>query len=609
MDTTVPCISHKTLDGDVQALSLLRGENVKLTSVHRAHRPMALRGTARALGVALASFLLAVGCVAGLPTSAIAQNAGGGSSTLGLVYSSANSKAQSLIRIFNGSSSGEWINSGASVTLTLRDGSTGTKVGQWESPSLRAGVSMQFPISEIESGLDPAATKPATYAITVQAARSGMLVQHLVLRSGDGVLSNLTACDTGVASLGKTLINVHSSQLSANYPSTVILTNTNTKKSALRIEIYEAAGFYAGSFPTPIIQAGGELTMSADAMEAAAKITPRKGTTHYVIRLGKAYDGTYFTGFLQHLVKNTKSGVIADMTAVCPVGGPEPGFRSDGSLHTGPIFSSANGAGQSSLQIANTGTVAGTVTLTLQDTATGTALGKWTSPNIPAGAAQEFPISEIESAASLPAEKPAYYGLTVQSTIAGEVQHILHGNSDFTSTDLSTCDFGTGASSSRLNGVHSSRLSASFPSTVVITNTGATPGPVTLALTDAATGRQLGSATTPAIPAGGHLSLLASDLEAAAHISPDVSQLRYVAQIEGAFSGFVQHLVTNATTGVVTDMTTACKLQTVAPINNPPPKGATVADVPAGVDLSKLPANLDLSELSPGLRDLILSLR
>ncbi|TAL04791.1 MAG: hypothetical protein EPO08_00330 [Rhodospirillaceae bacterium] len=540
------------------------------------------------------------------------STSGGSSSTLGLVYSSANANAQSLIRIFNGTSSNDWMHSGASVTLTLHDGSTGTTVGTWVSPLLKAGVSMQFPIAEIESGLSPGVTKPATYAITAQAAKTGMAIQNEVLRSNDGLLSNMTACDTGVASLGRVLINVHSSQFSGNYPSTVAITNSGAKTLGFSVEIYDAeGGYFMGSFPTPIIPSGGHVIMSVAAMEAAAHITPSRFTPTYVIRFGRSSDGDYnFTAFFQHLVNNTRSGVITDMTTLCPVGGPEPSYHSvDGSLHTGLIFSSANGSGQSYLQIANTDSVAGTVTLTLQDSAAGTSLGRWTSPSIPAGAAQEFPIGDIEGAVPLPPAKPAYYGLTVQSTFAGELQHVLRANSDSTPTDLSICDFGTGPSSSRLNGVHSSRLDATFPSTVVVTNTATTPGPVTLALYDATTGTRLGAATTPPIPAGGHLSLSSSELETAAQVTPSASQLRYVIRTEGTFSGFLQHLVTNTNTGAVTDLTIACKLQLDSTKDNQPPLGATLADVPPGVDLAHLPPGIDLSRLSPSLRDLILSLQ
>jgi hypothetical protein len=537
------------------------------------------------------------------------------SSTLGLVYSSANPTAQSLIRIYNGTSNNDWDHSGMSLTLTLRDGSTGAAVGQWVSPALKAGVSQQFAISEIESGLAPGTVKPATYIVTATSSHTGMAIQHLMVRKVDGVISNMTECDTGVATHGKALLNVYSSQ-AASYQSTVVITNSGATQSALKIEIYDAEnGFYMGQFSSPIIPAGGQVIMSAAAIEAAAQVRPPRyygrplGT--YVIRFGRSYDGGYnFIGFLQNLVSTTQAGAVTDLTAYCPVGGPEPAFRRDEWLRTGPLFASSNSNGQSYIQVANTGAAAGTMTVTLQDPTSATSFGTWTSPSIPAGAAQAFSISDIESAIALPATKPTQYSAKVQATFGGEIQHIFRGNVDATPSDLSTCDLGTGATTSQLNGVNASQLNATFPSTVVITNTGAASAPVTLGIYDAATGTKLGTATTPSVAAYGHLSLSSTELEAAAQITPTAAQ-KYVVRVEGAFTGFLQHLVANTNTGAVSDVTLSCKLQTVisngpGTIENQPPLGATIADVPAGVDLHNLPGGIDLSRLSESLRNLIL---
>ena len=177
-----------------------------------------------------------------------------------------------------------------------------------------------------------------------------MAVQHVVARAG--VLSNMTACNTGVATHGKALINVRASVTAGDYPSTVVITNSDTKPSALKIEVYDGeAGYFVGSFPSPIIPGGGAVMMSVDATEAAAKIRPNRYSPSYVLRFGPSFDGGYnFVGFMQNLVNNTKAGTITDITAYCPVGSPEPAFRSkDGVMRTGPVFSSANANGQSML--------------------------------------------------------------------------------------------------------------------------------------------------------------------------------------------------------------------------------------------------------------------
>src|SRR5262249_21225720 len=66
-------------------------------------------------------------------------------------------------------------------------------------------------------------------------------------------------------------------------------------------------------------------------------------------------------------------------------------------LEVGGVFSSANqqsGGPESQLRFYNIGSTAGTVSVTLSDSATGKTVANWTSPSIAPGAAPQFAITD-----------------------------------------------------------------------------------------------------------------------------------------------------------------------------------------------------------------------
>lgn len=228
------------------------------------------------------------------------------------------------------------------------------------------------------------------------------------------------------------------------------------------------------------------------------------------------------------------------------------------------VFSSAQASSQSFLRFFNTGTTSGIVTVSLNDGATGQALGSWDTSSIAPGAQIQVPITTIETALKL-TFKPSYYTMSVQSGISGYFQHVLYRPADGTLTNLSTCKSGITAVPSKLSGVHSSILRDGFPSSVVVSNTGATAQSATLGIYDARDGTKMGTYSTSAVPADGQLVLDMTVMEADARVSPGTDIYHYVIQAEGAFDGYLQHLVNNTRVGVITDMTTVCSLDGVSP--------------------------------------------
>ena len=239
-------------------------------------------------------------------------------------------------------------------------------------------------------------------------------------------------------------------------------------------------------------------------------------------------------------------------------------------LRQGAVFSSASGASQSFLRFYNAGTTAGTVTVTLSDYISGQSLGQWTSPSIAPGTAPQYGISTLE--AGLTGTKPAFYSVKMQSQFAGTFQHVLWKPSDGTLTNLSTCDSGITGIATRMTNVHSSVLgNAGYPSSIVVYNTGSATAAVALNVSDATTGKSLGTYSIAAIPAEGQQVLTVSSIETTLKITPTSSIPHYTISVQGSFTGYLQHLLTNNKVGIITDMSTVCSLPTPTGTQTAPP--------------------------------------
>ena len=237
-------------------------------------------------------------------------------------------------------------------------------------------------------------------------------------------------------------------------------------------------------------------------------------------------------------------------------------------LEVGGIFSSAqaqSGGSESLLRFYNSGATAGTVSVTLSNSATGQAVAQWTSPSIAPGTAPQFPITALESMAAAGFSPPQYYSASIQSQFAGSFQHVLWQQSDGTLTNLSTCNSGVTDSEGWLANVHSSLLGTQgYPSSIVTYNTGTSAAAATLTIADARNANQLFTYTTSAIPANGQQVVLVSDMEKAASFSPTAGMEHYVVTVGAQFTGYLQHLVDNQQINSFADMTTVCALGAVA---------------------------------------------
>lgn len=470
---------------------------------------------------------------------------------LGWVYPPSANGAQSYLRFVAGYT-------GGAVTLTLTDADTGRSKLTWTSPAVAPLSAPQVSIAEIEATAPPGYQRPALYGVRIENATTlqGGL-QHILYRPADGTATNLTMCDSGFGRPTPLLGNVHSTRL-AGFPSTIAAHNP-TQWDFLNVFMtpFDAAtgkaagpGYYTRQNTMP---ANSGALIPVSEIEQVVKV-PAPTINHYLMTVSSAPNYAFF----QHLVDNTKVGVIADMTAVCNLGGAgiaPPGLSTRG----GALYGSTQGASRSFLRFYNAGASAGPVNVTLYDMATGSNLGQWTSPTVAPGAELQTEIGTLEQALNI-SPRP-YYEFKIDTGIDGYFQHVLWRSADGTLTNLSTCMEGTGADPFILFGVHSSPLAAQgYQSVVNIISTGSAPQTVTLGIYDARDGRKLGIFTPGAIAGGGQRLIDLSEVEQAAKLTPGASTPHYVIKAEAPFTGFLQHMVNNLSSGVMVDMTAQCAM-------------------------------------------------
>lgn len=237
-----------------------------------------------------------------------------------LASNRANTQGQAFLRFQNDSAIA------GNVTVSLRDADSGQVLGTWTSPNIASRASLQFDIGNLENdariaGQNTSVTNPSRgfYNLEVESTVPGYM-QHIVWARGVGVLTNLTACAEGLSNDGRTLLNVHSSAVEG-YPSRLRIANTGTATESAVLNFFNAAnGRSLGSYTTAPIPPNGSLEVSIASIEAAIPklqdptTTGTASTFQYNVRLDT------ITGYAQHVIENTRTGVVLDMSPKCDMG-------------------------------------------------------------------------------------------------------------------------------------------------------------------------------------------------------------------------------------------------------------------------------------------------
>ena len=240
-------------------------------------------------------------------------------------------------------------------------------------------------------------------------------------------------------------------------------------------------------------------------------------------------------------------------------GGPAfaPAFGGAG-LESGPLFfTTLGGSGATALRLFNQGAAAGTVTLTLYDTATGTLLGTYTSASIPVSGALELTAAQIAAGASpalTAAQLAAPYNASATATFHGTIDAIAATASAI--VDESACG--------RMSGELGYVEGPGYPGVtgaVRLSNPSDTAGTITLTLKDAATGAQVGSWTSASVPAHGAVTVTTAAIAAAS--SPVVVATTRALDIFAASTTAhlkIEHIALVSGATVPSNLTDACAI-------------------------------------------------
>jgi hypothetical protein len=264
---------------------------------------------------------------------------------------------------------------------------------------------------------------------------------------------------------------------------------------------------------------------------------------------------------IQPLIMAVQEGMMRPGKTARSAGLALAGLFWQGSAHAdalriAPVYFSTSLERQSYLRVANLSADAGTITVNILDDK-GVKLGTWTKA-IAANTAPQFGMAEIEQGAGA---KPQGATATVEitSTFTGQVQNAIWNPKGGALTNLSVCGYGASSDSVNLTNVHTTLLDGTYPSSIVISNTGAA-GAATIDIFDAANGAAIGTWTSAAIPASGTSVVRVAQIQQDLNWSPTAQQFHLILKLNPSFSGSISHTVNNLIAGVITDMTARCSL-------------------------------------------------
>ena len=466
----------------------------------------------------------------------------------GLVPGAADVTNTSFLRFMNlGSTDGK-------VKVTLRDSVTGDSLGQWTSPTVPGYSEQQFYIGQLEGGLT---RRAPSYTLSLESDFYGSF-QNIFFRGPDGALTNGTVCAQGVQVESIRVNGVHSSLLST-YPSTILVNNTGDAAKSVDLTVVNAnTGATLGTYPTPVIAAHSRLPVSVGAIEGVIG-KPAAGVYHYVVSVPYG-----FAGYLQHIVANQSAGIATDLTSSCAFDGTNRGGGA-ATVRFGKVSASGDTETLSTLRIVNQANTTGTATVSVWDETSGRSLGQWTSPSIAGGQGRDFSMAEIESALTFSSGRPPSYAIAVQSSMyAAAIQHVTSRIADGAIANQSVCGPNTASDPLKVIGVQSSSYSAlPTQSAIVVTNKGGAAQTVSLGIFEIRSGLRLGTYKIDSLPPHAQRTIDIATLETGAHVTSAAGDI-YTVKVDGAFTGFLQHVIINQNARITADASPYCSiLQTV----------------------------------------------
>jgi subtilisin family serine protease len=227
------------------------------------------------------------------------------------VFGSRNSGGTSYLRFFNPEANQSFI------SVQIYDDLTGSRVATWTKP-INGMSSPQFSMAEIEAQaspvIQPVASTSQFYTLFVDALFAGY-AQHVLWSPQTNLLSNVTLCDTGIATTGRYINNTHTT-LIGGYTSYVLVHNTGSAPARPSFNVRDARnGTDLGTFSvtTDIKAHTSSLIKVSDVLQTLGR-TPDSTQFHLNLIMNSS-----FTGFAQHWVRNEAAGTITSLAAKCDI--------------------------------------------------------------------------------------------------------------------------------------------------------------------------------------------------------------------------------------------------------------------------------------------------
>lgn len=209
----------------------------------------------------------------------------------------------SVLRLYNPTSTP------GRVSAVVRDGTAGTVLGTWDSPTIPGRGTAQFDISQI---LHAAPGAGATLTLGLSGTFAGY-AQHLTWNAANGMAANVSGCDSAATSLLGEAPGLAVST-GTNLSSALIIFNGSTSAANATFDLYRAAdGVSAGVWTSPSIAARASVRVPLATILSSAGITAAQTAEMFVARLRAG-----FTGYTQHA--GVANGIdAANLSVMCAI--------------------------------------------------------------------------------------------------------------------------------------------------------------------------------------------------------------------------------------------------------------------------------------------------
>ena len=246
--------------------------------------------------------------------SAFAQTTAGTAPFIAPVFNSETQGRSSFLRIYNPESTSR------TATLRLIDDVSGQVLGGFVT-TVPAWTSQQYEVNELESQADspiiPAGIGQYSVEVSGEASFKGF-AQHVIWNEEGGSLTNISGCGADRART-RYVGNVHT-QLLTDFPSQLVIHNTGVTGSTAFLGITGGQiNKFISFWGSPVIPAQGSMTFNVNDILDEVEFVPEAGEFHVNFYL---YHNE-FVGYVQHIVDNTESAVLTNMTENCHIDGSD----------------------------------------------------------------------------------------------------------------------------------------------------------------------------------------------------------------------------------------------------------------------------------------------